>query len=165
MRFKKPYLATMDQVRITRNQHGAVIEYAEEGVSTVHLTLESQRMAAMSDEDILDLHNHCVASSQAAADAYEHIAVEIPAGRPQLEYSPTSDQWLPRGGVLRCVIDDTSEDDNPVVIHVDDRELSLREFGRMLRTYAGWGMRITFVPDDEIHDEPKIEVREPTKDE
>ena len=27
--------------------------------------------------------------------------------------------------------------------------------------YAGWGMRIVFVPDDELHEEPQIEVREP----
>jgi len=45
-----------------------------------------------------------------------------------------------------------------------DRELSLAEFGRMLTTYAGWGMRIAFVPDDDVHEEPRIEVREPNKD-
>jgi hypothetical protein len=163
MRFKKPYMATMDQVRITREARGAVIEYAEDGVSTVHLTLEPERMAPMTDEDILDLHNQCISASQNAADAFEYVAVEIPPGRPQVEYAAASDQWVPRGGVLRCVIDDTSEDDDPVVIHIDDREFSLREFGRMLRTYVGWGMRITFVPDDELHDEPDIEVREPAK--
>ena len=33
----------------------------------------------------------------------------------------------------------------------------------MLTTYAGWGMRIVFVLDDEIHEEPQIEVREPER--
>jgi hypothetical protein len=40
--------------------------------------------------------------------------------------------------------------------------LSLREFGRMMTTYSGWGCRIIFVPDDEVHREPKVEVKEPT---
>ncbi len=31
----------------------------------------------------------------------------------------------------------------------------------MVGTFGGWGMRIAFVPDDELHDEPIIEVREP----
>ncbi len=28
-------------------------------------------------------------------------------------------------------------------------------------TYAGWGMRIAFVPDDRVAEEPEVEVREP----
>jgi len=53
------------------------------------------------------------------------------------------------------------DDDGLPVIEIDGRELSLREFGRMLTTFAGWGMRICIVPDDEIDAEPEIEVREP----
>ena len=53
--------------------------------------------------------------------------------------------------------------DNEPIIYVDDRELSWREFGRLMTTYAGWGVRIVFVPDDELHEEPQIEVREPGK--
>ena len=48
----------------------------------------------------------------------------------------------------------------PCVI-IDGRELGLRELGRMLSTYEGWGARITFVPRDELHQEPPIEVRLP----
>ena len=33
----------------------------------------------------------------------------------------------------------------------------------MLRTFAGWDMRIEFVPEDEIHRRPALEVREPSK--
>ena len=47
------------------------------------------------------------------------------------------------------------------VIHVDDREFTWNEFGRMLCVYAGWGMRIVFVPDDELDRTPKTAVREP----
>ena len=41
----------------------------------------------------------------------------------------------------------------------------LTQFGGLIRTYAGWGMRIKFVPDDSTHEEPITEVREPRKDE
>lgn len=51
------------------------------------------------------------------------------------------------------------------VIHIDDQELSWQEFGRLLTTYAGWGMRVIFVPDDETHIQPPIEFREPKEGE
>jgi hypothetical protein len=28
-------------------------------------------------------------------------------------------------------------------------------------TFGGWGMRISFVPDDQVYEEPVVEVREP----
>jgi hypothetical protein len=47
------------------------------------------------------------------------------------------------------------------LIHVDDHELSWAKFGTLLLTYGGWGMRMVFVPDDRLDEEPEIEVREP----
>jgi hypothetical protein len=47
------------------------------------------------------------------------------------------------------------------IVYIDDRELSWKEFGRLVTTYAGWGMRLIVVPDDELDEEPRIEVREP----
>jgi hypothetical protein len=88
------------------------------------------------------------------------VAIESPPGRPQIEYFERGDQWTPRGDVLRCVVDDGGPDNEPIV-YIDDRGLSWTAFGRLLTTYAGWGMRIVFVPDDEIHLEPRVEVREP----
>lgn len=70
----------------------------------------------------------------------------------------------PRGRVLRCTIDDGGGDDDSLpVISVDDQEFSWDEFGRMLHTFAGWGMRLIFVPDDELERSPRIEVREPNE--
>jgi hypothetical protein len=66
-----------------------------------------------------------------------------------------------RGAVLRCLISDMH---GQAVIMIDDLELSIEQFGRLLTTYSGWGMRIVFVPDGEIEQMPRIEVREPNEE-
>ena len=53
--------------------------------------------------------------------------------------------------------------EDPVAIYIDDEEYTLREFGQMLQMYAGWGMRVVFVPEDAVHEEPAIEVRKPKR--
>ena len=113
----------------------------------------------MTDREILDRFNADIRATEALAADYQHVAVEVPPGRPQIAYFSRGDQWTPRGDVLRCVIDEGP--DRMPLIHVDDHELSWAEFGTLLLTYGGWGMRIVFVPDDRLDEEPEIEVREP----
>jgi hypothetical protein len=159
LRLKRPHVASLNQVRISREEDGAVIEYVEPGFWTTHFKL-GPAVHEMTDAEILDRFNeHLAAMKQLRLD-YKHVAIEIAPGSPQIQYSDRSHQWTPRGGVLRCVVDDGGPDNEPV-IHIDDRELSWTEFGRLLTTYAGWGMRIIFVPDDETHMVPRVEVREP----
>lgn len=162
MRLKRPQVATPDEVRITREGNAAIIEYKNPGIATTHFELGPE-VAWMTDQQILDTFNATLRARDRAAAAYVHIAVEIPSGRPQIEYHPASAQWVPRGDVLRCVVE--SDEQGEAIVHVDEQELSLREFGRLLTTYGGWGMRIAFVPDDELEQEPRIEVREPEGDE
>jgi tetratricopeptide (TPR) repeat protein len=154
---KPPFVATVDQVRITKCGDHALIEYADDDVGDVHLGLEN--VEAMSEAEILARHNELIEVQEQMRSDYVHVAVEIPPGHPQIEYHPESRQWTPRGDVLRAVIscDATNE---PCLI-IDGRELSLAELGRMLSTYEGWGARITFVPDDELHQQPLVEVRQP----
>jgi len=163
MRMKRLHVASLDEVRISRDGVDAIIEYADPTVSTTCLRLGPE-VQHMTDQEILDRLNETIVAMEQAAAEYEHVAVEVPPGRPQIEYSERSMQWTPRGGVLRCIIDDGGPDGEPI-IHIDEHELSLDEFGKLLCTYAGWGMRITFVPDDELHEEPHVEVREPEEDE
>ncbi len=40
------------------------------------------------------------------------------------------------------------------------RDIPLQEFGRLLVTHAGWGMRIAFVPNEMVEEEPEVQVRE-----
>lgn len=104
--------------------------------------------------------NPFVIRTERAADP---TLTEIPPGRRQIEYKGSSDQWVPRGQVLRCHIED-DEEEKPV-IHVDDLELDLEAFGRMLLTFCGFGMRIAFVDEEDVNDEPEIVVREPEEKE
>ena len=156
---KKPRVVSLDEVKIHRRGMTAEFEYADEEMGGMSLTLGVD-VEAMSDEALLEKHNQAVRAMQELADSYEHVAVEVPVGRPQIRYFELGRQWTPRGHVLRCVVHDGGTDGD-ATIEIDDHELSLREFGRLLTTYAGWGMRIVFVPEDEIHEQPVIEVREP----
>jgi len=157
MKRKEQYIARLDEVTITREGDSAVIQYKEEGIMTTHLKIGPE-MASMSDEAILGLFNDMLRAQAQLAAEYKHVAVEVPLGSPQIKYFARGHQWCPRGAVLRCLIED---EDGQLVVGIDDHELSLEEFGRMLTTYAGWGMRIEFVPDDQLHRRPALEVREP----
>ncbi len=92
------------------------------------------------------------------------MAVEVPLGSAQIEYFARCDQWVPRGSVVRCLIRDDLQ--GQLLIRVDNRvdkqDLRLKQFGKLLTTYEGWGMRIEFVPQEEVHRRPVVEVREPT---
>lgn len=159
MRKRRPTVASLDEVEISREGGDAVIRYKDQQVATTHFHL-GPSLCGMTDQQVLDEFNAVLRAEAAAIADYEHVAVEIPDGRPQIRYFAPGDQWVPRGGVLRCVIDDSGPD-GEAIIHVDDRALSLAEFGRLLCTYAGWGMRIAFVPEDALVALPTIEVREP----
>ena len=158
MRLKRPHVATLDEVAITREDDGAVIAYKDRTVRTTHFRLGPE-VHRMTDREILDRFNAGIRTTEALAADYQHVAVEVPPGRPQIAYFSRGDQWTPRGDVLRCVIDEGP--DRMPLIHVDDHELSWAEFGTLLLTHAGWGMRMVFVPDDRLDEEPEIEVREP----
>ena len=162
-RKKRPRIARLDQVKISRDGEEAIIEFLDPAVTTTHLTIGPQ-VQRMTDEEILRLFNQVIAAQIRNRDELdEYVAVEVPVGSPQVERHPgTVNEWSPRGGVLRCVIEDGGGEDGSLpVIYVDDREFSWDDFGRMLCTYAGWGMRVVFVPDDELDRTPKIVVREP----
>ena len=164
-RKKKPRIARLDQVRISREGEDAIIEFLDPAIATTHLRIGPQ-VGQMTDEDILLLFNRVLAAQIRNRDELgEYVAVEVPVGSPQVEQHPgTVNHWVPRGGVLRCLIEDGgSEDGDLPVIHVDDREFTWDEFGKMLCVYAGWGMRIVFVPDDELEQNPKTVIREPDK--
>ena len=161
MKRKQRYIVRPDEVIITREDDYAIIEYKEEGVPTTHLKLGSE-IAQMSDEAIVEAFNDTLRAQAQVAGDYKHVAVEVPLGSAQIKYFARGEQWVPRGNVLRCQIED--DENGRLVVGIDDKELTLEEFGKMLTTHAGWGMRIEIVPDDEVHRRPAHEVREPKPD-
>ncbi len=153
-----------EQVRITRDGDDAIIEYADSQIAITHLKMGAERLATMSDADVLAFWNEHIRSSQAFRNSQDHVATEIPVGQPQVEYFEPGDQWVARGHVLRCqIVTDAAipvELDEPVVA-IDGRDFSVAEFIKLLGGHGGWGMRIVFVPEDELHKRPKIRVRNP----
>ena len=152
---ERPYPARPGEVSIRRQGTTAVIEYADPEVPVTHLQFKEGELDTMSDQDILSSHNEMLQAMHEHRKMQDYVAVEMTPGRPQIEYDPLTSQWTPVGSVVRCRIDDM---ESPVRILVDDRALSLDDFGRMLRMYSGWGMRIAFVPEDELDHEPLIRV-------
>ncbi len=161
--YKRPYVAELDQVIITRPEPDtALIEYKEEYVYSVNLKI-GPKMKNMTDQEILDAHNNCILARQEYARGYKHVAIEIPEGSPQVEYSNTTCKWHARGDVLRCKIAWSIETDEASFI-IDDKEFSLREFSDIISAYEGWGMRLMFVPDDELHQQHSIVIKNPDEE-
>jgi hypothetical protein len=161
MRKRKPVRALIDQVRITRDGNDATIEYADPEISDTRLTIGPQ-IKTMTDRDIVDVFNGIMDAQEKLLRGWNKTVVEVQPGKQQIEYHEDSDQWVPRSDVLRCIIDDGGPD-GEVTIYIDKEELSLKEFGRLLRVHAGWGMRIAFVPEEYITENPKIEIGDPKK--
>ena len=161
MRLKRPRPASPDQVRITREGETAVIEYADPSIRVVNL-LVGPSLAEMTDPEVLALFNDMLEAQAEIAAGVDPTLTEIPPGVPQIEYSERSDQWVPRGQVLRCHIDDDAEEGT--IIQIDDVELDMAAFGRLLQVFSGFGMRIAFVDEEEVTEEPEILVREPDED-
>jgi hypothetical protein len=159
MQLKKPYIAALDQVRISRQGDYGIVEYIEPNVTSVKLKIGPQ-ILKMSNQEILDEHNKILRIQQQNLAESENLAFEIPEGHPQIEYSKQDGQWSPRGEVLRCVIGDGGTDGEATVF-IDDKELSLASFGKLLSTFTGWGMRIAFVPEEFLNEEPNIVVQDP----
>jgi len=161
---KRPYVASADQVRITRKGDDAIIEYADDTVATTHLKMGADKLASMTDEELLDFWNDHIEAREDHRQSVSYTATEIPVGMPQVQFFEEANQWTPRGHVLRCqILSDAAiqpDLDEPFV-SIDGRDFTLGEFMTMVGTFGGWGMRIEFVPDDELHERPKVKVREP----
>ena len=160
MRKKPPRQASLDEIHITREGETAVIEFADPNVSVSHVNVGPE-LGSMSDAAVLELFNAMLEAPTEIAAGFDNAAVEIPPGRPQIRFHEDSGRWVPRGQILRCHIEEDEE--SRTVIYIDDQELGLDAFSDLLKHYDGWGMRIAFVPEDEVTEQPEIEVREPDR--
>lgn len=122
MRRKKPRIARRDEVSISRDCEDAIIAFRDAAIATTHLRIGPQ-IQEMSDDDILLLFNQTIAAQIRLGDKFgQYVAIEIPVGHPQVQHHPgTVNRWSPRGGVLRCNIDDGGGEDGSLpTIYIDD---------------------------------------------
>ena len=158
MRLRRPPQATIDQVHISRDGEYAIIEHADTAYGTTRLLL-GPMLKNMSDAEVLEVFNEIIAAQDASVADPANRPVEIPRGRPQIEWLEDLQQWSARGHVLKCEVSD--DEDGNLVVHVDDKELDAEAFLQLIRPFAGWGMRITFMDESQIHEEPEVIVRDP----
>ncbi len=156
LRRKQPPLdAKFEDVVVEHHGISAMITYKDPEIWRHSIALGPEH-ANLSPEEIFALHQEHLAAAAERREADPFVAVEIPAGQEQLRFDERMGAWSPRGHVLRCRINDA--DDEGVQLAIDEHALTLEDLGKMLRTYAGWGLRLTIVPDDEIEREPAIVV-------
>ncbi len=127
---KWPTHVLINQVRITREGGDAIIDHADAKVSGARVVI-GPGIASMRDADIVDLYNEILDAQWGLLQQWDKTVVKEPPGEKQIDYHEDSDQWVPRADVLRCIIDDAGPN-GEVTIHIDDQELSLAEFGRLL---------------------------------
>lgn len=150
-------IASPDEVRIERSGDTAIIHFADARYGAVHLTLGGAGHG-MSDDDVLELHNDITERKIEARDGWHYIATEIPPGRPQVQRARHGG-WEMRGDVVRALIE--SHEDREVRLNIDGRVFTMADLGGLLARFAGWGLRITVVPEDELHEPPEVRVGEP----
>jgi hypothetical protein len=156
-RKKKPQRTFPDDVTIRLSGGTAIITPKDSTIATTHLEI-GPHLASMSETDVLALFNDTIEARDRLAAQHPDIIQEIPPGRPQIRYHEQANQWTPRGSALRCVIGDAGDQ---AVIYIDDQELTIEEFGRLLTTYAGWGMRIEFMSEESLFHRPPLELCDP----
>ena len=151
-RKKRPVHGVMDQVRITRDGNDAIIEYADSMIADTRLTI-GPRIKRMTDKDFIDVFSGVMAAQKKLLRDWDRTVTEMLPEAPQIEYRKDLDQIVPLVEVIRCYVDDGGED-GEVTVHIDGNELSLAEFGQLLKCNAGWGMRVTFVPEERLTENP-----------
>jgi hypothetical protein len=161
LRPHRPYVASPDEVKITREDDAVIIEYAAPEVATTRFVLGAARVAAMSDAEILAAWNEGIEATEEHARALTYVATEVPPGRPQLERSELNGHLVIRGEIVRCIIEGTSAGHDEPFVSVDGRDLTLAEFARLFSRFEGWGLRIEVVPDDALEERPKRRRRDP----
>jgi hypothetical protein len=157
-RKKRPGRMTLGTVKIEREGDTAILTPNDATVAVAHFRL-GPRLPQMSDEEVLAGFNAMIEAQERLAEERPHVAIEVPPGQAQICFFPDSGQWVPRGGVVRCVVD--TDEEGKAIVYVDEQKLTLTEFGRMVAAYAGWGMRIEFTPEGATERRPRLEVRGP----
>lgn len=160
MRKKPIKVAFLQEVKITREGDFAHIDFIDPNYASRRIQFRPGELASMTDEDILRVHNEIVLSQQKLVR--ESRPTEVPDGEAQIEFDNGYRHWIPRSDVLRCELT-SGEDSDDLVVCIDDEELSLLDFGEMLKMHMGWGMRVMFLPQEQLINPPPVEIKGSTQ--
>ena len=61
---------------------------------------------SLTDADIVAMDSGNLDAQWALLPRWDRTAVEEPPGESQIDHHEDRDKWLPRGDVLRCILDD-----------------------------------------------------------
>jgi hypothetical protein len=152
------YPVSLDEATISRSGDYARIEYKQDGIGATYLQI-GQEIDGMSDAEIIKLHNECFSNEAKRVVEYKYIPFEAPLDSGQMEYFARCDQWVPKSQALCCLLQ--SDERGRFLVKIDDQELRSKQFLKLLTTYEGWGMRIEFVPREEVLRRPIPNARKP----
>lgn len=156
----KHRVVSLSEVKITRNGDTANIDYSDPAMGGGMNLKVGPKLAKMTDLEVIEMHNDMILEMEELREEHPFVAIEITEGKPQIEYSKQCSQWCARGDILRCCIESSEESGHIPVIEIDGQRLSWMDFGKLVSTHEGWGMRVMFVPDDEIDKTPAIAIQE-----
>lgn len=154
----RPQFVSIETVNVERDGAYARITFKDGSAGSINIGIGPE-LAGMTDEDIIALHNQMVESQIESAQNWR--PTEIEEGRAQIKFDRSFGAWSAEGHVLRCMVD-SGEDEMPT-IEIDGKTLSWTEFGKMLNPFAGWGMRVMFVSEDQLCNPPQPELRKSAK--
>jgi hypothetical protein len=130
-RKKRPHVATLEEVTITRDGEYAIIAYADESVATTQYHIGADRLARMTDEDILMLWNAGLATKE------EDV-------RSRRDMGPA----LSRRNTVSCFINEPPADPHHPFLQADGRTFTAMELAKLLGAHPGWTVRLELIPPE-----------------
>ncbi len=153
----RPRIATPENASISRDGERAIVRFNDnKAAGAIYLEI-GEAINSMDDLEILELHNDVVRAQLKSAAIWRPF--EVSDGYPQIKFDKEVAAYVAEGHVLRCLIEagsqlgQSSQYRQPKIV-IDKHELTLAEFGELLSQFEGWGMRVTFVPEDRLTNPP-----------
>ena len=78
--------ASSADYQITRAGDIAIMAYADPKVATTSFKIGREKLAAMTDAEVFALWNEPIEARDQFMQDYDHVAVEVPPGHPQVRY-------------------------------------------------------------------------------
>jgi len=121
----------MEEVRITRDGAYAIIAYEDDSVATTQYHIGVDRLARMSDEDILMLWNAGLATKEDDVRSRRDMG-----------------STLSRTNTVSCFVTESPDDPHHPFLAAEGRTFTAMELAKLLGAHKGWTVRIELVPPE-----------------